>query len=171
MKLIIINGTTGVGKSTVAEMLHKELPLSFLLDIDAQRRFISEYKDNRKKSGELSFIVSRAIVEAYLNIGYDVIIDKIIVNTKTTLKKFIELGNKYGAETYEFILNASKETVIERLNNRGYKSEGLLTVEKAEQFWHETQKYIDKNPDKIIINTEGLIPTKVFQEIKKQIFN
>ena len=171
MKLIIINGTTGVGKSTVAEMLHKELPLSFLLDIDAQRRFISEYKDNRKKSGELSFIVSRAIVEAYLNIGYDVIIDKIIVNTKTTLKKFIELGDKYEAETYEFILNASKETVIKRLNDRGYGPGGLLTPEKAERWWHETQKYIKENPNTVVINTDGLIPEEVFQKVKEYIFS
>jgi adenylate kinase family enzyme len=45
MKLIILNGPPGIGKSTVAQKLQKELPLSFLLEIDALRRCISNYRE------------------------------------------------------------------------------------------------------------------------------
>jgi deoxyadenosine/deoxycytidine kinase len=53
MKLIILNGPCGVGKSTVAQKLHEVIPLSFLLDIDAQRRFISKHREFKEESAML----------------------------------------------------------------------------------------------------------------------
>jgi len=155
MKLIIVNGPTGIGKSTVAKKIHEKLPLSFLLDIDAQRRYISKYKENRKESGELSLVVSRAIANEYLKSGHDVIIDKVIVNTTTALG-FIELGKKHNADIYEFILNSSRETLIKRAEERGYRDESLLTPERVERFWEEIQEYIKDNPEAIVIDTESL---------------
>ena len=171
MKLIIINGTTGVGKSTVAKRLHNELPMTFLVDMDSQRRFISGYRETPKESSELSFVVSMAIIEACLKEGRDVIIDKMIWSINDYLDRLVSLGKKYKADTYEFILSASKKTVMERLDKRGYKPEGLLTPEKAELFWEETQKLTNHRDGAILIDTEKLNADEVFEKIKNQIFN
>lgn len=170
MKLIIINGPTGIGKSTIAKKIHDKLPLSFLLDIDAQRRHISNYRENRKESGELSFVISRAIVDEYLKSGHDVVIDKTIINTNTTLNKFVEIGEKHNADIYEFILNSSKETLLKRAEERGYKDEGLLTPEKVAEFWEAAQEYIKNKPEAVVIDTKNLDADGVFKIIVGHIF-
>ena len=170
MKLIIINGPTGIGKSTVAKKIHDKLPLSFLLDIDAQRRYISDYRKNRKESSELSFVVSRAIVDEYLKSGHSVIIDKVIFKT-TTISDFIELAKKHNAKVYEFILNLDKKTLINRAKERGYKDEGLLTSEKVEEFWETTQEYIKNRPDAVVIDTKNLNVEGVIKMIEGHISN
>ena len=166
MKLIIINGTAGVGKSTLAEKLHELLPLSFLVNVDAQRRFISQYREQAKESSDLAFEVSIAITEACLRSKRDVIVDKMIWNINSTLDTLDELGEKYGAEVHEIILEASKETVVKRVEGRGYKPGGLLTPEKVDRFWEETQKLKHERPNALVIQTDELTADQVFEKVK-----
>src|SRR3989338_4290855 len=78
MKLIIINGPCGIGKSTLAARLHDRMPLSFLLDVDAQARFISHYREFTEERREMVHAVSLGIIEACLKINRSVIVDKMI---------------------------------------------------------------------------------------------
>ena len=64
MKLILLNGPSGVGKTTAAKKLHEIIPLSFLLDLDEQRQFISQFRIYPEESGSLSFDIALAIAEA-----------------------------------------------------------------------------------------------------------
>jgi predicted kinase len=170
MKLILINGPTGIGKSTIAGKLHEALSLSFLLDIDAQRRYISGYKENREESGELVVRLSLAIVENYLQNGHDVIIDKVFTDTQAT-DRFLELGKKYDAGTFEFVLNADKETLIARANERGYKEGSMLTPEKVPEFWEAMQNYIKGRPEVIIVDTNEISVNDTFEFIQAKIID
>ncbi|MCF7816100.1 MAG: ATP-binding protein [Candidatus Pacebacteria bacterium] len=145
MKLILINGPTGIGKSTIAAKLHQALPLSFLLDIDAQRRYISGYKEHREESRELVTELSLAMVENYLQSGHDVIIDKVFTDAKIS-DAFLERGRKYNATIFEFVLNTDKETLVARANERGYREGSMLTPEKVPEFWERMQSYIKERP-------------------------
>ena len=82
MKLLIINGSCGIGKSTVSARMHANMPLSFLLDIDAQRRFISQYREQREESGEMIRVISNSIIKGCLKASRDVIIDKMTYDPK-----------------------------------------------------------------------------------------
>lgn len=168
MKLIIINGPPGVGKSTVAKEIHKTLPLSFLLEIDEQRRYVSHYREFSKESRDISYIVSRAIVEACLDSGQSVIIDKAMSDTEV-VDGFIQIAKKYNVTIYEFVLNASKELVMKRAEERGYREGGLLTPEKVEKFWKDTQEYLMKKTGAVEINTQNLNKEDVLQFILKKI--
>jgi deoxyadenosine/deoxycytidine kinase len=64
MKIIIINGPTGIGKSTISRMVHKDLPLSFLLSIDEQRRYISHYRENRIESRDLVRNLALGVIDS-----------------------------------------------------------------------------------------------------------
>lgn len=127
MKLILINGPAGVGKTTLAKKIWKVMPMAFLLDLDKQRAFINHYREYRKESGILSFDIALAIAEACLKRGSDFISGKGMLDLieggreKNVLDLFIELGKKYQAEIYEIMLWADKQTVIDRANKRGYK--------------------------------------------------
>lgn len=76
MKLIIINGPCGVGKSTLSAKLHADMPLSFLLEIDAQRRFISHYREHEEEGRAMNSAISKAIIKSCLEDKHDIIIDK-----------------------------------------------------------------------------------------------
>ena len=129
MNLILINGPTGIGKSTIVQRVHQELPLLFLIDIDAQRRYISGYRERRKESGELVLKLSLGMVENYLQNGYGVVIDKVLTDAQIT-ERFIELGKKHGATVFDFILNAEKEPLIARADERGYKEGVCLHLKR-----------------------------------------
>lgn len=164
MKLILINGPTGIGKSTVAQKIHQARPLSFLVDIDALRRYISGYREYKDESKGLSILVSESLVETCLKSGHDVIIDKVFTDVEM-VDRFIELGKKYNAEVHEFVLNASKELVIKRAKERGYIENSLLTPEKVVKFWEEIQEYITKRPQAVVIDIETLSQEEVYKYI------
>ncbi|MBI3572260.1 AAA family ATPase [Candidatus Kaiserbacteria bacterium] len=164
MKLVIINGPSGIGKSTLAERLYKAMPLSLLLDIDAQRRLISGYREHRKKSYELSFAFCFAATRTYLEAGHDVIIDKIILDTGDKLDALERVGEECGATVYEFILNATKETVTQRAHERGFREGGLLTPKRVEEFWHSTQRLIPNRPRAVVIDAEKLNADEVYKK-------
>jgi predicted kinase len=170
MKLILINGPTGIGKSTIAQKIHHALPLSFLLDIDAQRRYISGYKEHREESGDLVVKLSLAMVECYLQNGHDVVIDKVLTDA-TISESFLELGRKYDATVYEFVLNADKDTLIARAGERGFKEGSMLTPEKVPEFWEAMQIYVKERPQTIVIDTEGMNADDTFEYVRRNIFS
>lgn len=170
MKLILINGPTGIGKSTIAQKIHQSLPLSFLLDIDAQRRYISGYREYRGESLDLVIKLSLAIVENYLQSKHDVVIDKVLTDVEVA-ERFLELGRKYDATVFEFVLNADKETLVARAEERGYKEGGMLTPEKVPEFWDRIQNYIKERPQAIIVDTKNVNIEETFEYIQGKILN
>lgn len=169
MKLILINGPAAVGKSTLAEKLHKTLPLSFYIDVDLIRRSISGYRTNPKRSWQLSMVAALGIAEAQLKNKNSIIIDKMIYNKGGFIDSFLDLGKQYKADTYEFILWANKNTVMERAEKRGYRKGGLLTRKKTKNFWLEIEKLIAQRKEAIIIDTDQLTERQVFNAINKQL--
>lgn len=138
------------------------------MDIDALRRYISGYRDHKNESRVLSLLVSESIVETYLKANHDVIIDKVFTDP-ATVNKFTHLGQKYDADIHEFVLTASKELVIKRCEERGYRENGLLTPEKVVKFWGEVQEFIQKRPEATVINIETMNPEEVYNYIADKI--
>jgi tRNA uridine 5-carbamoylmethylation protein Kti12 len=157
--LIIINGPSGVGKSTTAAILHERMPLSFLLDIDAQSRFISHYREYSEERWELSKAVSLAIVDAALSLSRSVIVDKMIYES-STLDQYRSVGERHSATITEIILWAPKDVVMERAHARGWRPGGLLTPEKCELLWEKINALKDQRPIATLLDVSHLKPTQ-----------
>lgn len=168
MKLIILNGPCGIGKSTVARQLHTDLPLSFLLDGDAQSRYISHYREYDSERREITRAVMMGIIESCLKIKRDVIVDKMTFDPHL-LDEYHQLGKTYGADVFEFILWGGKEMVMSRAHARGWPKDNLLTPEKCERFWMEIDQLISHRPVAKIINVEGLDETNVLEMVRQQL--
>ncbi len=166
MKLIILNGSPAAGKSTLAEKLHKDFPLSLLADVDEWRRLISGWRENREKSLKLSYIFMVAAVDAYLKTGHDVIVDKAIVSHDTVIDSLIKSGKEDGAEVYEFILTADKDIISDRAEKRGFHENGLLTPEKVVELWEKTQRLIADRGNAVIIDTSSITAEEVYEKVK-----
>ena len=166
MKLIIINGSPAAGKSTLAQRLHQELPLSLLADIDSWRRLVSGYRENRKESLEITYKFAVAAIDAYLQTGHDVIVDKAILGVNDVLDAIVESGQKYGAEIYEFVLTADKDVIIQRAAERGFRDAGLLTPEKVVELWDRAQDLIQERPNAVVIDTNTLDAEAIYKKVK-----
>lgn len=172
MKLIIINGPAGVGKTTIAKKLHSEMSFSYLLDLDEQRNFISEWQSNRNNARVLSCNIALAIAEQCFKKNVDFIIGKTMLdiilpgNDKNILDLLVELGKKYQAEIYEIILWADKQNVIDRANKRGYKIKTHLNSDKVMEEWRDMKIFKEKRKNAILVDTNNLSSEKVLTKIK-----
>ena len=168
LKLIIINGPAGVGKSTVSARIHTVLQDSLIIDIDELRRQIPDYRENREASLKLSYEHAFHVIEKNLQQEKSVIIDKAIFDTRI-LDSFIELGKKYNAQTFEFLLFADKETLLKRAAERGYRPGSLLTSEKVAEMWGKADTLRKERLGIICIDTTTAGAEAVFQQIKQTV--
>ncbi|MDO8593755.1 MAG: AAA family ATPase [bacterium] len=168
LKLILINGPAGVGKSTISARLHAELPNSSIVDIDDLRRKIPDYRERREESLRLSYENAETVVKNTLSSGRSVIIDKAIFDT-SVLDTFIEIGKNYNAQIWEFLLFAEKETLIERAEGRGYRPNSLLTPERVVAMWNKADILRQERAGLICINTTQRDAEQVFQQIKQSV--
>src|SRR3989344_4880700 len=164
MKLIIINGPCGIGKSTVAKRLHDALALSFYLDGDAQSRYISHYKEHDIERREITRAVCAGIIEACFKVGHDVIVDKMMFD-QSVLNAYYQIAQKYQADVSEFILWAPKDLIMSRAHARGFPVDNLLTPEKCERFWHEIDKLKGQRPLAQVIDVTNLGENDVFNKL------
>ncbi len=164
MKLIILNGPSGVGKSTLAARLHSQMPASVLLDLDEIRRSIPGYPEKREETLRLSFEYAFKAMEDHFKAGQDVIIDKGIFQSEV-LDTLISVANKYNAKVSEFLLFAERETVKKRAEDRGFKPGGLLTSEKVVELWEKADILRAQRTGAIVIDTTHLASEQVFEKV------
>jgi len=146
--------------------VHSDLPLSFLLDIDAQRRYISHYKEYKEKSRKMYVTISQAIINSCLETQHDVIVDKMTFDPDL-LAFYYDVAKRYDATVYEIILWAPKEVVMKRAEERGWREDGLLTPEKCELFWNKINELKDTRPQANVINTEKMSLDETYREVTK----
>lgn len=163
MRLIIINGPWGVGKSTTAALLHHELPGSFHLELDVLRRCISGYEQDRQKSFYFSLTIALGIMETCFADGRDVIIDKMFFDGEV-IDQLIVVAAKFEASVHEFILWCDNRTLLERGATRGYSS-GVFSIDKAQRSWELISKLIPLRPQATLLDTNHLTPADAAEAI------
>jgi len=164
MNLIIINGACGVGKSTIAALLHESIKLSYLIDVDDIRRNVSQYREYKKESNKISQEVTQSIIKTILP-TQDVIIDKMMHDPKI-IDSYYDIAKECKAKVIEIILWAPKEVVMKRADDRGYRKEGLLTRDKCNKFWDQIDELKKTRKNAIIIDTSKFNEKEVLKKIK-----
>ena len=170
MKLVILNGPSGVGKSTLAERLHRDMPLSVLIEVDAWRRFISGYREHKDESLALAYRFSLAAVKAALGGGASVIVDKAVLDDESFLDSLHALGKEHDAGVHEFLLIAPKETLLQRAEERGLAPESLLTREKVAELGEKAHEFKQSRSQATVIDTEELSPDAVYDKVREAVF-
>ncbi len=84
MKLILLNGHPGSGKSTICDELRSHASRLAILDVDLFRKFVSDFNHSQKDIS-LMWQVSHAIINVYLKNNISVLVDRCIDNKKDIL--------------------------------------------------------------------------------------
>ena len=165
MRLIILNGPWGVGKSTLAARLHAAMPGAYHVELDAIRRGISGYDDAPEESFRFAIRIASDIIERCLEEGRDVIVDKML-RAHDLIDDIRVAGERHGADVDEIILWAGRETVLARGEQRGY-STGTFSREKAALAWDQMAAIVPERDHATIIDTENKTADEVYDHVRR----
>lgn len=119
--IIWINGSFGVGKTTVAEKLKEKIDKSIIYDPEKIGMFLSDTLSTKENDFQ-DYKLWRTINYEMLKNLYPEFEMIIVPMTITNLQYYDEIVGRLerdGINIKQFILTASKENIISRLNGRG----------------------------------------------------
>lgn len=160
--IIWINGSFGVGKTSTAKVLNEELDKSIIYDPEEIGGFLSNMFNHEKddfQDYELWRILNSDILKYLCSIHEVVIVPMTITNNKyyDEIVNSLELS---GIKINHFILCASKENIINRLDSRESSTEWAYNqVDKCINVF-ESNKF-----NSVKINTDNMTISDVVKFI------
>ena len=123
--IVWINGSFGVGKTSTAKLLKNKLDKSIIYDPEEVGIFLSNMFNHGKddfQDYELWRILNSDILK-YLCSIHEIVIVPMTITNKNYYDEIISGLKTSGIEIKHFILNASKEEIINRLDSRDNSTE------------------------------------------------
>ena len=118
--IIWINGSFGVGKTSVAELLKNKIDHSIIYDPEGIGGFLSDLFNHEKsdfQDYELCRTLNANILQNLSSI-YETIIIPMTITNLNYYNEIIKGLENSGTEIKHFILSATKENIINRLDSR-----------------------------------------------------
>ncbi|MGI8433609.1 MAG: NUDIX domain-containing protein [Nocardioidaceae bacterium] len=134
-RLIHLNGPSGIGKSTLAQMYVDDHPGVLNLDIDVVRCLVGGWQDGYAESGALVRPIALSMAGTHLRAGHDVIMPQFL-GRLAEIERFASVARDSGARFCEVVLMDTKERALERFTHRSRS--GALR-------WHrQVQEVVDR---------------------------
>lgn len=160
-KLIFINGTMGVGKTTVSQKLKLLLKESVFLDGDwcwDMNPFIVNEETKNMVLNNIAYLLNN-----FLNCSqYRYIIFCWVMHEESIMEEIIKRIDNYQYQLLKFSIICSEEKLKERIT-RDIEN-GKREIKVLERSIERIELY--KNMDTIKINTDTLTPDKVAEKIR-----
>ncbi len=164
--IIWINGSFGVGKTTVAEKLKEKIDKSIIYDPEKIGMFLTSTLPTKEDDFQ-DYRLWRTINYEMLKnlyIEFEVIIVPMTITNKQYYNEIVGRLERNGIDIKHFILIASKENIISRLNARGNSTEwAYMQVDRCDKAFKDDYlkgQKIDtnnKNVDEVCNNLIKLI--------------
>ena len=123
-RLVLINGAPGSGKSTIAQALAQDKPLTLDLNIDGLKHSLGRWDEDPSASGSQARRLAVALASEHLRDGFDVVIGQYVARTPF-IADLERLAERHGAQFYEFVLDLDAATLANRLAERASKPDRL----------------------------------------------
>ncbi|WP_329052243.1 ATP-binding protein [Amycolatopsis sp. NBC_01488] len=126
MKLILLNGPPGSGKSTVARRYAGDHPPALALDVDRVRAMIGGWRSSPGEAGLLAREITLAAARTHLSAGHDVVVPQLLARPGFA-ERLEALAGETGASFHEIVLLPGLEETRRRFAGR--RSSEIETVE------------------------------------------
>lgn len=181
--IVAIEGMDGVGKTTVAKKIERDLnlkyvknPIKELLEMNEEKFLKIAYKifksDNNKIKTWYGALGDIYVLEKYRN--EDIILDRhILLNyffngDEVTEEIFKAQVNTFGKPDLTIVLVASVETRMKRIFERNPNDADLLEDRKREYGYDKMIDFLERyNYNYVIVDTENLSPEETLEKCKE----
>ena len=126
---IIIRGPAGVGKSTVAELLHHKLVRAAHVNIDLFKQMISD--ESSVERTNIAHDTAMHFTKVLHQHHYNIVVEEIFRSEH--LAKWKEFLNSVGYEIHTYFLTAPLPLLIERDATRRIKTKGEAIITKLHE--------------------------------------
>lgn len=115
MFILLIDGMTGAGKSTIAKLLSQQFPRTAHLWIDRIKKFIGDF-ERGKRDNNIAREVIFAMVKTYLDLGISLIIEHPMDSDEVS--RYENLANELGIHISKVQLYTTPELAYQRITER-----------------------------------------------------
>jgi predicted kinase len=163
--IILLDGSKGAGKTSVATLLTKKIKNSSILSLDIERRALPDKEKSRTELNKEAFEILVEKAMTLLSETHTIIVDCGLIPER--IKRFEELSRETHIKLYKFFLKASHNTLLDRVRSRDRTRGGTTNVERFEEVFKIVH---DKEfKDFIVIETDVLGVEDVTKTIIKAI--
>jgi predicted kinase len=117
VRLILVNGPAGLGKSTLARRYCDLHPLALDLDVDRVRALLGRWQDQPEAAGLTARALALAMARVHLGSGHDVIVPQYL-GRLSFIEQLSQLATATGAQFCEVVLFDSRQNCIDRFYAR-----------------------------------------------------
>lgn len=141
--MVIIHGSMGSGKTTLADILHDEIANTAHFGADHIKWLVSDFK-NVPSHTQVAKNMVPLMAEGYLKQGINLILEQAF--TATEINSLEEIARKCGAQFHVYGLNANKEILKTRITERTQRSgKPEVSLEHINKSYEEYQKDVYKD--------------------------
>jgi predicted kinase len=115
--LVLINGAPGSGKSTIADALAQDKPMTLALDVDGIKHSLGRWDEDPLASGLHARRLTLSLADEQLRAGFDVVIGQYLARVQF-IEDLEQLAERHGARFCEFVLDLDTAALTKRLTER-----------------------------------------------------
>lgn len=156
MRLIILNGPSGVGKTTVARLLSQKSESSVCIHGDVLREMI--VSRDGSEDGRLGYRNGALLVNNFKDASYDLIVFDYIFPSNEHLEFFIGLLQDFSS-AFIFTLWAAERVVQGRRRERDRDDRRFSVADSYDELQSNLQDF------KTVIETDDLSPEQIADDI------
>lgn len=117
-KLILLNGSASVGKSTITKLFLQENPLAIGFEGDQLISMMGCWRENENEARTLVFQHTKQIAETHLKAGYSVLLPYLLTEPSQA-DVFERIARDNNAKFVEIVLFVERDEAVARLLERG----------------------------------------------------
>ncbi|MDT0276395.1 AAA family ATPase [Blastococcus goldschmidtiae] len=116
-RLILLNGSPGMGKSTLARRYVADHPLALCMDVDDVRRLLGRWQELPQESGSLARRMALAMAAEHLRGSHDVVVPQYLGRVPF-IEELERLAAATGSTFSELVLMDTRENALTRFHAR-----------------------------------------------------
>jgi predicted kinase len=153
-RIIIVNGPSGVGKSTISNILSREVKRGVHIDVDILRHLVANYRLTHEQV-HLAYRNAASLANNFLDAGYTVIVDGVFP-TGHDLRGFCQMLKAQRIRVYVYTLSGKLPVLLQREAMKvGSHSRRL----KVKELYQKMEKEADRLGVKIDTTDLGVMET------------
>ncbi|WP_410562511.1 AAA family ATPase [Amycolatopsis sp. cmx-4-61] len=174
-RLIHLNGPSGIGKSTIAQVYAERHAGVLNLDTDRVVCLIGGWRDTFFETFRAAQLLAVAMAETHLRTGHDVVMPQLATRV-VDVEPFEAVAARCGAGYREILLTAGKSVACgrfaERAANRDSATKGVDDVVQARggtamvgRIHDQLAAYLPQRPGCVVVRTDGSSPEATYDAV------